>query len=840
MSATAPAAILAILLSLLRTFACSSPISVSLPDEAGRTAVQIALPDGVKPAAVSISLDGEDVRGRFTRGAPGLVGALPPMAPGSHRLEVIFPPEGFGLSFRAEIEAPEAAPALIASIPEQGALRIPRSAWIRLAFEGALNPEAGRGWGFGIECDGERVERSAHVVEGNTLILNPQPRLPAGSACRVVWRGPGGGVVERAFAVAADSAGPGATVTYDRTDPSAVAPFPDDYWLVDDASTESGKRVALESPPVDGNLLRQVVDGVVASIDDRDGFSPVQPIILDFSHAVAPASLPADEFASIDPFAPVALFDLHPASPTYGERIPFTMRVRSDRRPDAGFDYTGILFPATMLREGGRYALVLTTRVHAAGSPGRPFGMSDFSRAVAGEPEAGEPVQVSRARESVGPVLDFLAALPELPIPSEDVALALGFSIRSRAFDPADLVAAKEAILAAPPPQLNATSVSPQAGRAAVIHGTIELPSYLEPETAGVQISRDPATGRPVPSGTDQVPFVLTLPVASLSGPVPIVFYQHGSPGSPEEVRGLFNEFLDDAGYAMIGIQDVDNRIFGESIEALTQGALLAVAFFGGLPLHDFQTFADMLGLLRAIQGLGERSWLPIGAPDAVPEIDPTRVLYRGISQGSNYSLGFLPLAPEVLAAAAVVGGGRSYENVIHQVDTTGLIEGIQSALPQANPGLILFGLAVLQNDADRQDPHYLARHLYRDPLAVAGQADQTPPSLLWIEGIGDSWVSNTATRAAAEQLGIPQVRRIQRATPILEQADSPLASNLAPDLTGGHFQYDPVETPSCVQRWEFEGHFCPQIATEAQLQILHFFQTALEGGAAEIRDFLP
>jgi hypothetical protein len=193
-----------------------------------------------------------------------------------------------------------------------------------------------------------------------------------------------------------------------------------------------------------------------------------------------------------------------------------------------------------------------------------------------------------------------------------------------------------------------------------------------------------------------------------------------------------------------------------------------------------------------------------------------------------------------VLAAASVVGGGRTYQNGIHQLDISGLLQGIQSSLPEANPGLILFGLAVLQNDADRQDPHYLARHLYRDPLAVAGQGDLSPPSLLWIEGIGDSYVSNSSTRAAAEQLGIPQVRRIQQATPILDQADSPLAGNLGPGITGGHFQYDPLHTPSCVQIWELEGHYCPQIATEAALQTLHFFQTALEEDAPEILDFLP
>ena len=100
--------------------------------------------------------------------------------------------------------------------------------------------------------------------------------------------------------------------------------------------------------------------------------------------------------------------------------------------------------------------------------------------------------------------------------------------------------------------------------------------------------------------------------------------------------------------------------------------------------------------------------------------------------------------------------------------------------------------------------------------------------------------MSNNATRAAARELGIPQVQRVQRASPGLAQVAAPLAGNIGPTRTAGHFQYDPPLTPNCVATGNLEGHYCPQRSTEARQQILQFFSTALAGGAPQIIDPLP
>ncbi len=165
---------------------------------------------------------------------------------------------------------------------------------------------------------------------------------------------------------------------------------------------------------------------------------------------------------------------------------------------------------------------------------------------------------------------------------------------------------------------------------------------------------------------------------------------------------------------------------------------------------------------------------------------------------------------------------------------------GRQRLWQRAGLGLLV-GLAALQNDEDRQDPHHLARHLYRERLPIAGiPADAEPPSLLWLEGVGDNVVSNNGTRAAARELGIPQFGNVRRPSPVLEQVGAPLAGNVSDTRTAGHYQYEPLFTPSCVAAPQLEGHYCPQRATEAREQILRFFETALAGGAPELYDPLP
>jgi len=821
-----------LLLPLLLAASCGPvELVVGVLQADGRLPLEVVLRSGQDAEEVRIELDGEDVTGLFVPGAGRLVGSVPLPAPGRSSLQVAWPGMDALPGVLSEVrqtfvlDVPDAAPAFTGLSPQPVAGVVPATAWVRIGFAAMPAPEAVVGAAFGVECDGEQVPRRLHLV-ADAVLLDPTPALPPEAECRVAWRGPGGGIAEVAFRTAGVAAA--FRVLHDREDPGSFVPFPDDFYTREDPATPTGLRIEIDDPPYAGTLL-DVYRGVLAPVRRLDGFSRVAPWVLAFEQPLDRALVPADEAASVDPSHPFALFDMDPASPDHGARIPYRLDIRDDTNALGQTDHTAVLYPSIALRPRGTYALVVTRGVFGPDAPERPLRPSSFFERAAGDPEPGEPEAVARARESIAPVLEFLEQVPAVAVHREDVALAVRVSVRSDDDLPADLLAVKADALAAAPPPLTVSSVSPRA-QGAVLRGTVSLPSYLDPVFN--VIARD-GDGRPVQTGREDVPFVLRLP-GTQHTPAPVVMYQHGNPGSPEEAANdNLNGYLSGAGFAVGGIQDYLNRRLGD-IDQQIGATFFFLLQTRELPAFWNQTGADMIHWLRALQGLGSADWLPVGAPDGLPDLDPARLLYHGISEGGNNALRFLPYAPEILAATPTVGGGRLVETLLHQLDT-GLLSTLEGFIPGVRPVQTLVGLSLFQHGFDAQEAHSYARFAYRAPLAIPGLPGARAPSVLWTEGIGDSLVPNNATRSAARELGIPTMRPVKQGSPVLTEVDGPLRGNLGGDRTVGHFQFDPATTPSCGPG--AEGHYCPQDAPSAQAQRLHFFHTALQDAAPEIID---
>jgi hypothetical protein len=242
------------------------------------------------------------------------------------------------------------------------------------------------------------------------------------------------------------------------------------------------------------------------------------------------------------------------------------------------------------------------------------------------------------------------------------------------------------------------------------------------------------------------------------------------------------------------------------------------------------------------IQGLGSLDVLPIGAPDGMPDLDIAAPLtYVGISEGANNGPGLLPYAPEIRAAALVVGGARLGEVLIHQ-QASAFLTTLGSVFPNLTPAEIWVGLGLFQTIFDRQDRHNHARFVYRDPVPIAGSTQKA--SILLIEGLEDSLVPNHATDSLAWAMGpIPHLKPVQRVVPFLETVDGPVVANMDEQTTAAFYQYVPVDiagisaTPGCAAFGEREGHYCAQIAAESLRQRVVFLQTALSQSAPTIID---
>src|SRR5690606_33314781 len=157
------------------------------------------------------------------------------------------------------------------STPADGAVDVARSAWLRLELAAA--PDAAALARLVLRCAGaDDIAVRATPSGDTTVLLDPvgTALLPPASTCTLV----AGDTSLLAFTTApAASAGAPPTVLHDRADTRRLAPFPDDFFTVDDGATPTGRRVAVPLPegPAD---LQQIFGGLLPETNRLDGFSP--------------------------------------------------------------------------------------------------------------------------------------------------------------------------------------------------------------------------------------------------------------------------------------------------------------------------------------------------------------------------------------------------------------------------------------------------------------------------------------------------------------------------------------------------------------------------------------
>ncbi|HVU04934.1 MAG TPA: Ig-like domain-containing protein, partial [Polyangiaceae bacterium] len=717
-------------------------------------------------------------------------------------------------------------PELSSSNPEAGATNVPRTTWVTLGFSSdvtadlATLPE--------LSCDDVDTAIDVSVLDARTLVVDPRGVLPESATCVVrlpTVRG------ERVVSFGVAATGAPAEVPYDRNDHRLLGPFPDSFYTVEDASTRTGRRVEVRTPDLDADVL-QLIDAAIAPTTKLDGMSPIAPIVVALPAAVDPTTIPRTAAESLSPLATLGLFDVDPASPNHGKRVPFDALLRDEADRSGDPAHVLVVFPSVPLEPRGRYAFAVTNRVLV--DPSRPLEASSFFRVVS----SGAAATADELRTAPG-LLRVTAELERTtpPLRVDDLALALAVDVRSDDDLPLDLLAIRQQVLAAPPPAFTITQVvaDTAAGSdvAAVVTGTWSPLNFTSDQTF---IARDGA-GRPKSVGTETLPFTLAIPKSAKTTKAPLVMYQHGQPGSSEvEVPAEARRGLPGSGLALIGFTDYANRVIIPDGDVVSLNAQAIAALFASGDLPDYLsllTHAEQLSFLRLLPTLGIIDVLPLGAPDGVPDLDVNAPLgYFGISQGSIHGTGFLAFAPEIHAAVLTVGGGRFSGTLVHQTSEA-LYQGITDILPTLTRADFYAGIALVQMGYDRQDPLTLARFFRRAPLSLGTTARA---SVLMTEGLGDSLVPWYSTRAGAHALGLSQLVPAAEAVPFLPQVTGPVSANVDADTTGAFYQFVPAgyplatSSPGCVALAETEGHFCPQSASEAIAQRTTFLKSAVSG----------
>ncbi len=614
----------------------------------------------------------------------------------------------------------------------------------------------------------------------------------------------------------------GTVALYGPQQSSPLAPYPSDRYLVPDASSPTGRRVAIDASSTGDPLLTTYPD-LVGQLGGSDGFSTVGGVAVTFSGDLDPAilDLGVDAFTRDD--TPILLINVDSASPGRGERLPLVVKYYPSRAADGDVrdDFTLVAQPARPLRPRTTYLLAVTSRLKDA--KGSPVGATEAMAAVLDGPDTSG--YAAAVREAL-PLVKEATGLE-----AEEIALATRFTTASVV---EETFAMAKALREAAPATLDGElAVVAQQGGRVRFRGRYRAPEYRKAKPDGKWQIKD---GAPVPQREASLEFLLSFSDGAYSGPRPVVIYGHGLGGDKEGVWGTSERLAEAAehGVAVIGIDAPEHGSRG------VPNADLADSVFEFFALDDKsgsfdlqrardnfrQMAADQLQLVRLIKELATLDVLPVGAPDGVPDLDPSRILYIGHSFGSVLASTALAVAPEIQAACLNVGGNGLMTIMRESATFQLLVKGLRP--PGLTDGDLARFFAASQAIIDPGDPINFAPYVSR--AAGPGVDGWRPRHLLLQEVHKDSIVPNLSTELLARALGLAHGGRVVRDVGGMPLLPAPLSGNLEGGVTGAYVQFDRMDGKTA----EHGGLI---FAAEARAQYVRFFRDVVDGKPVTVID---
>jgi len=538
-----------------------------------------------------------------------------------------------------------------------------------------------------------------------------------------------------------------------------LLPYPSDFFLVDDANTPSGKRLAIT--PAAKPLTKNEEPFDFTNTHPADGFSPHMPILAYFPRGVSTEGVvfhTDDPAKSLLPTSKVLLVDAET-----GEAIPAWGEV--DMSDPAPSEQAFIVRSFTRLENQHRYIVALQGLAEptAAGGAGptieAPKGFARIRDGRAGSDPVLGPIAERYEKE-------IFPALTALGVSRDKLQLAWDFTTSSEASNTRDMLDMRADLLPkleANPPVVTITKVVEKTFDASEesdtksphialrIEGTIRVPLYLESEKTSAKLFRD-ASGKVAQNGEAEVPFTMQVPHSAMPTdasftPATILEYGHGFFGSREEINygSFMRPYSNERGYITIAVD-----WWGMSEEDVFD--LVPLALDNPGQAFDFvdrlhQAMANFIALSYAVKG-------PLAQLAEVkrfdkPLYDPDKLYYYGISQGAIFGVTMLSLSPNLDRAALGVGGGPYSLMMSRSASYQQLYGLLVTSLEK--PLTIQKYMAMSQSTWDRVDPITYAPHLLLDPYP------QSPERHVLMQiGIGDHSVNNLASHLVARAAGVP------------------------------------------------------------------------------------
>lgn len=534
-------------------------------------------------------------------------------------------------------------------------------------------------------------------------------------------------------------------------------PFPNNVFTVADASTSSGRRLALsrEAMPPTTRGFHAEPD----AFNDRDGFSPGGTILAHLAGATGTGLAdPLHIGDSLGETSPTVLLDV-----TTGERVAHFAELDVNAEAD---EASLMIQPAAALEYTHRYIVGVRGMVDDGGDP---VAASEAFAALRDDTPTEDP-----AVEERRPLyIDIFAQLEDAGVARDELQLAWDFTVASREDTNGRVVAMRDAALEAvgdgPTYEILSVDEDVSASIFRRIVGEIEVPLFLDqPGPGGVLLLDD--DGVPMANGTARYGFTMMVPYSAQGTPAAGAVFGHGLFGNRSQVEApAFGEFANAAniifvGVDWIGMSSEDPVLVGLIVQGGDVGQIRT------MPDRLQQALVNFLVVTRMLRTSIVDD--PALQYETEGMLDGDTTFYYGGSQGGIMGASYMALATDVTRGVLGVPG-QSYNLLLERsVDFDPFLELIDTNYSQAFDRQLLLGLVQLL--WDRAEPSGLSRHIIDDTLPG------TPThQVLLLDAIGDHQVTTLGAHVMARSIGVPLLAENPREVWGLEQAEGPLESAL-------------------------------------------------------------
>jgi hypothetical protein len=526
--------------------------------------------------------------------------------------------------------------------------------------------------------------------------------------------------------------GPSCTISTGLDANQCLLPWPSSVFLVADASTRTGFRVAIPIDAMPRNSERVAIDP--APWNRADGFSPMTTLIAQLASPIDASLLATwhDPSASLRPSSPTVIVDVDS-----GARVAHFAEIESSPQVAPGRT-TLYLRPAARLDEAHHYAVAIR-------------GVRDRGGALIAANDAFAALRGGRGApaEQAAFERDVFAPLAAADIARDELQLAWDFRTASGASAWGDVVAMRDAAIAAAGPSglgCTVTDVVEDSGDPLILRqvtGYITVPSFLD--ASATALARDDR-GRPTIAGTRRAEFIAIIPRSAVA-PAPLWVYGHGLFSTRGEVLRDFARATTSQAGAIAVATDFTGLTFED-----TAGVVAAV--------QDMSKFPNVLDRLR--QGLVAQLVLPrtiAGACSALPAFQlagqpiasRTDFDYLGNSMGGTLGIAVAALSPDVARFALGVGGA----DFAVMMPRTARWPELEAFFAMGYPTRLDRDLLIVmaQQLWDLAEASAFAPHVLTDPLPGGH-----PSRVLFQLALHDADTTNVASEIAARTLGIGQL----------------------------------------------------------------------------------